>query len=56
MFGGGFGVMAAGRIAERLGIGHILWLPVAALALGFLLSLLLRETLPALVEARSAEP
>lgn len=51
MFGGGFATMIAGQVAERLGIAQILWLPVAALAVGFLLSLRLQETLPASLRA-----
>jgi predicted MFS family arabinose efflux permease len=50
MFGGGFATMIAGQVAEHLGIARILWLPIAALALGFLLCLRLRETLPALTQ------
>jgi predicted MFS family arabinose efflux permease len=52
LFGGGFATIIAGHVAERLGIDHILWLPVAALVVGFLLCLRLRETLPALTRAR----
>ena len=52
LFGGGFATIIAGHAAEHLGIGRILWLPVAALAAGFLLCLRLRETLPALTQAR----
>jgi fucose permease len=46
LFGGGLAPIIAGQVAERFGIGHLLWLPIAALALGFILCLLLKETLP----------
>lgn len=51
MFGGGFATMIAGQVAEHFGIAQILWLPMAALAVGFLLSLRLKETLPASLRA-----
>jgi predicted MFS family arabinose efflux permease len=55
LFGGGFATIIAGHVAEHLGIIRFLWLPVAALAVGFLLCLRLRETLPALTRARSLQ-
>lgn len=43
--GGGLGPILAGRFAMAAGIEHLLWLPIAALALGFLLCVFgLRET------------
>ena len=44
VFGGGFAPVIAGQMAQRFGIEHLLLLPIGALALGFLLSLLLTET------------
>ena len=44
LFGGGLAPIVAGQVAERFGIQHLLWLPIAAMAIGFLLCLLLRET------------
>ena len=46
LLGGGLGPIAAGQVAERFGIEHILWLPIGCLALGFVLCLALRETNP----------
>jgi predicted MFS family arabinose efflux permease len=53
LFGGGVAVMVAGQIATHFGIAKILWLPILALALGFLLSTRLRETLPRREQARA---
>lgn len=44
IFGGGLAPVIAGQMAEHFGIGHLLWLPLGAVTLGLLLSLLLRET------------
>jgi MFS family permease len=44
LFGGGVAPMIAGRVAERFGIEHLLWLPIAALGAGFVLCLFLTET------------
>ena len=46
LLGGGLGPIAAGQVAERFGIERILWLPIACLAMGFVLCLFLRETNP----------
>lgn len=46
MFGGGVAPIVAGQVAERFGIDHLLLLPIAAMAAGFLLCLLLKETKP----------
>jgi hypothetical protein len=53
LLGGGLGPIAAGQVAERFGIEHILWLPIGCLALGFVLCFLLRETNP-VVRAEAA--
>jgi predicted MFS family arabinose efflux permease len=44
LFGGGIAPVAVGQIAQRIGIQHILWLPIAMMAVGFVLSLFTRET------------
>jgi MFS family permease len=44
LFGGGVAPILAGQVAERVGIDHLLWLPLAALGIGFLLCSLLTET------------
>ena len=46
LLGGGLGPIAAGQVAERFGIEHILWLPIGGLAMGFVLCLFLLETNP----------
>lgn len=47
LFGGGVAPIAAGQVAERFGIEHLLWLPIGAMVLAFLLCMALRETRPA---------
>jgi predicted MFS family arabinose efflux permease len=54
LVGGGLAAVIAGQVAKHFGIGNILYCPVAALALGFLLCTQLRETLPAYVQAHAA--
>jgi predicted MFS family arabinose efflux permease len=44
LFGGGIAPVAVGQIAQRIGIQHILWLPIVMMAVGFVLSLFTRET------------
>lgn len=44
LFGGGIAPMIAGQIADRYGIAHVLWLPMATTAAAFVLSLFLIET------------
>lgn len=44
LIGGGLGPVAAGQIATRFGIGHVLWLPIAALGLAIVLASFLIET------------
>ena len=59
LFGGGLGTVIAGQAAEhfkeQIGIGRVLYLPAIAMAAGFLVTLLLKETLPASVRAARAE-
>lgn len=45
-FGGGLAPILGGHAAEAFGIDHILWLPIGAVAIGLLLGLGLKETLP----------
>jgi len=47
LFGGGIAPVVVGQVAQRIGIGRILWLPIIMMAVGFLLCLLTRETRPA---------
>lgn len=54
IIGGGVAPIAAGLFAERFGIDHLLWLPMAAIVLGFFMSFALSETLPSRLE-RSVE-
>lgn len=51
ILGGGLAPIAAGQFAERFGIGHLLWLPIVAIALAGILCLLLKKTLPLKVNA-----
>jgi sugar phosphate permease len=44
--GGGVAPIRAGWVVETFGIRHILWLPIVALIVGFLLSLTLKEARP----------
>ena len=46
LFGGGIAPIVIGGVAAQFGIEHILWLPIATLALAFLASLALAETRP----------
>jgi len=46
LFGGGLAPIVAGQVAERFGIARLLWLPMAAITLGFILCLRLIETRP----------
>jgi predicted MFS family arabinose efflux permease len=43
LFGGGLAPVLVGRAANRFGIEHILWLPTAMMAIGFLLCLSVRD-------------
>jgi MFS family permease len=51
LFGGGLAPGIAGALAQRFGIGHILWWPIVAIAIGFVLCLMLKETRPAVVRS-----
>ena len=55
LFGGGFAAILSGNLAARFGISNVLWFPLLALALGFLVCTRLRETLPALAAAPATE-
>lgn len=44
LFGGGLAPVIVGHVAQRFGIEQILWLPIAAMAAGFLLCLAIRNT------------
>ncbi|MBX3593771.1 MFS transporter [Sphingomonas sp.] len=46
LLGGGLAPILAGQTAQAFGIDHILWFPIAAMAIGVLISLALRETHP----------
>lgn len=46
-FGGAAAPVLAGWMANRFGIAHILYLPAAAIAIGFVLTLFIVETAPA---------
>ncbi|WP_434665482.1 MFS transporter [Paraburkholderia sp. A3BS-1L] len=47
IFGGGVAPALAGFVASHFGIQNILWLPIGAVVLGVLVSMLLKETAPA---------
>jgi fucose permease len=44
LFGGGIAPVAVGQLAQRIGIQHILWLPIVMMTVGMILSLFTRET------------
>jgi predicted MFS family arabinose efflux permease len=46
LFGGGIAPVLVGQVAQRFGVGHILWLACIMMGIGLLLSLLTRETRP----------
>jgi predicted MFS family arabinose efflux permease len=43
LFGGGLAPVIVGQAAQRFGIEHVLWLPLAAIAAGFLLCLAIKD-------------
>lgn len=43
-FGGGLAPVIVGQVSQRFGLGHMLWLPIAMMSVGVLLTRLLRET------------
>jgi len=51
LFGGGLAPVIAGQVATAFGIDKLLLLPIATLAVGFALSLMLIETRPRVVAA-----
>lgn len=51
VFGGGIAPAIAGFVAQHYGIQHIIDLAIGALALGFVISLCLKETAPARLKA-----
>lgn len=53
IFGGGIAPLAAGWVAQHFGIGKVLRLSMVSLAIGLVLTLLLRETAPRRVGAVS---
>ncbi|CAM2185971.1 Sialic acid transporter NanT [Paraburkholderia sacchari] len=56
IFGGGVAPALAGFVAAHFGIQNILWLPIGAVVLGVLVSLLLKETAPARLRRAAMEP
>ncbi|MCC8395800.1 MFS transporter [Paraburkholderia sp. MMS20-SJTR3] len=56
IFGGGIAPALAGFVATHFGIQNILWLPICAVLLGIVVSLLLEETAPARVRRRGGAP
>jgi predicted MFS family arabinose efflux permease len=44
LFGGGLFPIIVGRIAQRFGIDHVLWVPIGVMTVGFLLCLAIQET------------
>ena len=55
LFGGGVAPALAGILAMRLGIEHILWLPIVMMVVGFLLTLIVRETRPRKLQATPSQ-
>ena len=51
-FGGGLAPIIVGRVAQRFGIEHVLWLPIAAMVVGFVLCFLIR---PAVARVEDSE-
>ncbi|OLL31781.1 MFS transporter [Burkholderia sp. SRS-W-2-2016] len=56
IFGGGIAPAIAGFVATHFGIQNILWLPICAVLLGIVVSLLLEETAPARLRRRGGAP
>ena len=46
LFGGGLAPVIVGRVAQRFGIEHVLWLPIAVMGAGFLLCLAIKNSQP----------
>ena len=45
LFGGGLAPFVVGRLAQRFGIEHVLWLPIAIVTLGFFLCLAIQDNI-----------
>ena len=43
LFGGGLAPVIVGHVAQRFGIEHVLWLPIAVMGVGFLLCLAIKD-------------
>ena len=56
LFGGGLAPVIVGHVAQRVGIEHVLWLPIAAMAVGFVLCLSIRTLKPQPLAIGSATP
>jgi hypothetical protein len=56
IFGGGVMPAVAGFVAGNYGIQNILWLPLFGLAIGFVVSVFLRETAPRKVGMAAPAP
>jgi MFS family permease len=56
IFGGGVAPIIAGWVARNYGIQNILWLPLATVTLGILVSLLLKETAPKKMRGQAGGP
>lgn len=54
IFGGGIAPAMGGYVAAHFGIQNILWLPMCAVLLGIVVSMLLKETAPAVLQRRVA--
>lgn len=52
IFGGGIAPALGGYVAAHFGIQNILWLPMCAVVLGIVVSVLLKETAPAVLQRR----
>jgi len=52
IFGGGIAPALGGYVAAHFGIQNILWLPMIAVVLGIFVSVLLKETAPAVLQRR----
>ena len=44
LFGGGLAPVIVGRVAQRFGIEHVLWLPIVVMGAGFLLCLAIKNS------------
>jgi MFS family permease len=52
IFGGGIAPALGGYVAAHFGVQNILWLPMFAVLLGIVVSMLLKETAPAVLQRR----